>query len=154
VLTGNGSFEETPPDVEEIARRMQAIADRRLPYLVAEAEGRVQGFAYASLFRPRSAYRWTVEDSVYVSPEALGRGFGRQLLGTLVDRCESLGYRQMVAVIGDSANTRSIGLHEALGFERAGVLNSVGLKFGGWLDVVFMQRALGDGDQDVPNAER
>jgi L-amino acid N-acyltransferase YncA len=144
VLNGTGSFEERPPDIEEIAARHDAVVDRGLPYLVAEAPESIVGFAYAAPFRPRSAYRFTVEDSVYVDPDAVGLGIGRLLLGDLIARCAALGYREMVAVIGDSANDHSIGLHRALGFRHAGTLTSVGCKFGLWLDVVFMQRGLAD----------
>jgi len=152
VLQGTGTFEEVAPDVTEIARRRADILARRLPYLVGGVGDSVQGFAYASLFRPRSAYRYTVEDSIYVDPTAvgLGLGLGRALLGELVVRCEALGYRQMVAVIGDSRNTASIQLHAALGFADAGTLTSVGFKFGRWVDAVFMQRPLGDGDSTLP----
>ena len=150
VLRGTGTFEEVAPDVTEIARRRADILARRLPYLVGGFGDSVQGFAYASLFRPRSAYRYTVEDSIYVDPAAVGRGLGRVLLSELVDRCEALGYRQMVAVIGDSRNTASIQLHAALRFADAGTLTSVGFKFGRWVDAVFMQRSLGDGDSTLP----
>ena len=150
VLQGTGTFEEVAPDVTEIARRRADIVARRLPYLVGGIGDSVQGFAYASLFRPRSAYRFSVEDSIYVDPVAVGRGLGRALLGELVVRCEALGYRQMVAVIGDSENTASIQLHAAMGFADAGKLTSVGFKFGRWVDAVFMQRPLGDGDNTLP----
>jgi L-amino acid N-acyltransferase YncA len=142
VLNGSGSFEERPPDAVEMAARREAVIACDLPYLVAETRLGVQGFAYAAPFRPRSAYRFTVEDSLYVDPGAVGLGIGRLLLGDLVARCTAQGYRQMVAVIGDSANHQSIGLHRALGFRHAGTLTSVGRKFDRWLDVVFMQRAL------------
>lgn len=152
VLGGTGTFEEMPPEDAAMAARLDAIRAHRLPFLVAHMDGTAVGFAYASYFRPRSAYRYTVEDSVYVHPDVIGCGVGRRLLGELIERCEALGYRQMVAVIGDSANHRSIGLHAALGFRPAGTLASVGFKFGGWLDVVFMQRALGSGDTTLPHA--
>lgn len=150
VLHGLASFEEVPPSTAEIARRREAVRALGLPYLVAEAEGRVLGFAYAGPYRPRPAYRYTVEDSVYVAPDAGGRGAGRALLATLIRRCEAAGFRQMVAVIGDSGNAASIGLHRALGFETAGVLRSVGFKFGRWVDSVLMQRRLGPGDAGLP----
>jgi L-amino acid N-acyltransferase YncA len=143
VLHGVASFEEVPPDPAEIARRRTEILARRLPYLVAEESGRVVGFCYASLYRARSAYRFTVEDSIYVDEASLGRGVGRALLGTLVERCTALGYRQMIAVIGGSDQWPSIGLHRALGFAGVGLLPAVGAKFGRWIDVVLMQRALG-----------
>jgi phosphinothricin acetyltransferase len=144
VLNGTGSFEESAPDVDEMSARFRSVTGRDLPFLVAEAEGAVRGFAYAAPFRSRSAYRFTVEDSVYVDPDAVGRGLGRQLLAELIERCREKGLRQMVAVIGDSDNQRSIALHAALGFRRAGTLQKVGCKFGRSLDVVFMQRPLGD----------
>jgi phosphinothricin acetyltransferase len=150
VSHGTGTFEEVPPNVEEMTDRWRSILDRGLPYLVAGFDGQVQGFAYVAPFRPRSAYRHTIEDSIYVNPETVGRGLGRFLLGHLIERCTERGYRQMVAVIGDSENTASIRLHGSLGFKRSGVLNSSGFKFGRWLDVVFMQRALGDGERTLP----
>lgn len=150
VRHGTGSFEERAPDLAEMVERWRGILSRRLPYLVAERGDRVAGFAYAAPFRPRPAYRFTVEDSIYIHPDAVGHGLGRLLLGDLIIRCEALGYRQMVAVIGDSHNQRSIRLHEALGFRRAGTFTSVGFKFGRWLDAVFMQRALGESDRTLP----
>ncbi len=144
VATGFGSFEETPPDLAEMTRRFQVLMDGSYPYLVATdgAGGPALGYAYAGAYRPRSAYRHTVEDSVYVAPAALGRGIGRALLGGLIAEASARGFRQMVAVIGDSGNTGSIGLHAALGFEHIGTLRNVGLKRGRWLDTVLMQRAL------------
>ena len=150
VLHGVASFEIDPPDAAEIARRHRAIAGAGLPYLVAEAGGSVIGYAYAARYRERPAYRFTVEDSIYVAPGAGGRGVGRALLGALIDRCGDLGYRRMIAVIGDSANVASIGLHARLGFRVAGVLPSVGFKHGRWVDSVLMERALGDGDLSPP----
>ena len=150
VQAGTGSFEETPPDLAEMIHRHRVVTDQRLPYVVAERHGRILGFAYAASFRPRSAYRFTVEDSVYVAPAAAGQGLGARLLGEVIDRCTAMGYRQMVAMIGDSANTPSIRLHARLGFRHAGTLNAVGLKFGQWRDVVFMQRPLGDADRTLP----
>jgi phosphinothricin acetyltransferase len=152
VLTGTGTFEESAPDVAEMARRRQSILAEGQPFLVAADKGDVLGFAYASRFRPRSAYRYTVEDSIYLDPRAIGRGLGRRLLAQLMDRCERLGYRQMVAVIGDSTNERSITLHARLGFRRSGTLETAGFKFGRWLDVVFMQRPLGHGGQTLPES--
>ncbi|MSO71845.1 MAG: N-acetyltransferase family protein [Alphaproteobacteria bacterium] len=122
VLTGFGSFEEVPPEVSKLNRRWRDVVGRGLPYLVAEAGGAVVGFAYAAPYRTRSAYRYTLEDSVYVAAEATGRGHGRALLARLIERCTELGYRQMVAVIGDSGNAASIGLHNALGFTQTGRL--------------------------------
>ncbi len=152
VLHGTGTFDEQPPDLQEMTERFDASRAKNMPFLVADVGGHVAGFAYASYLRPRSAYRYTVEDSVYVHPEMIGRGLGRRLLAGLIDECEALGYRQMVAVIGDSANHRSIGLHTALGFTQTGTLDAVGFKFGRWLDVVFMQRWLGSGNATLPHA--
>jgi phosphinothricin acetyltransferase len=142
VLNGTGSFEDHPPDEAEMAARHQAVVGRNLPYLVAVTDAGVIGFAYAGPFRLRSAYRFTVEDSVYIDAASIGLGVGRLLLGDLVARCTAQGYRQMVAMIGDSANARSIRLHRALGFFHAGTLAAIGCKFDTWLDVVFMQRPL------------
>lgn len=150
VLHGFASFEETPPDVAELARRRAAVRAASLPYLSAEVEGVVAGFAYAAPYRSRSAYRYTVEDSVYVAEAAQGLGVGRALLTGLVDRCTDLGYRRMVAVIGDSANSASIRLHERLGFALVGTLPAVGYKHGRWIDSVLMQRPLGLGASADP----
>lgn len=151
VMQACGTFEEVAPDPTEMARRWHEVTGRRLPYLVAEVEGRVRGFAYAAPFRPRSAYRHTVEDSLYVAPEATGRGVGKALLSGLIDRCAALGYRQMVAVIGDSGNQASIAVHRRLGFSEIGHLRSVGFKLGRWVDVVMMQRPLGEADGTPPH---
>ena len=142
VRHGTGSFEIEPPDAEEIARRRLDIEARGLPYIVAESDNVVVGYAYAGPYRPRVAYRFTVENSVYVHPGHLGRGVGRALLSTLIDACQKCGCRQMVAVIGDSNNIASIRLHENFGFRHVGVLQAVGFKFGRWLDTVLMQRSL------------
>ena len=150
VLHGLGTFEEAPPDTSEIERRLTAVHDAGLPYLVAAAETSVLGFAYALQFRPRAAYRYTVEDSIYIAPDAVGRGVGRDLLGAVIAACERLGRRQMIAVIGDSGNAASIGLHAALGFTRTGLGRSVGFKHGRWVDIVWMQRTLGGGDFIAP----
>jgi L-amino acid N-acyltransferase YncA len=150
VLHGVASFEETPPPVEEIARRRSEILGRGLPYLVAEREGRVVGYCYAGLFRPRSGYRYTLEDSIYIDPGETGRGIGRALLQPLLARCTELGFRQMVAVIGGRETIPSIRLHEALGFVHAGILPAVGFKFGRWIDIVLMQRGLGAGADSLP----
>ena len=149
---GFGTFEEVPPSPEEIAQRMAGVVARGLPYLVAEDAGRVLGFAYAAPFRPRAAYRFTVEDSVYIAPDAHRRGVGRAVLGEVLSACERAGLRQVVAVIGDSANAGSIGLHRALGFEHAGVGRSFGFKHGRWVDIVWMQKALNGGDAAPPDA--
>ena len=145
VLNGTGSFEIEPPDEAEMRRRHALVTQAGWPYLVAEHEGRIIGYAYANQYRPRPAYRYCVEDSVYVDAELQRSGAGRALVAELVARCEAIGARQMIAVIGDSANIGSIGLHQALGFEVAGVLRNTGWKFGRWLDTVYMQRALGQG---------
>ena len=150
VRHGLASFEETAPDCDELMRRRAEVSARGLPYLVAEREGRILGFAYASAYRPRPGYRHTVEDSVYVDESALRQGIGRALLSRVIARCTELGYRQMVAVIGDSGNVSSIGAHLALGFREAGRLQAVGYKHGRWVDVVLMQRALGRGQSAPP----
>jgi len=151
VTHGFGSFEEVPPDVQEMAARRLAIVERGLPHLVAEIDGRVLGYAYAGPYRPRPAYRYTVENSVYVAPEAIRHGVGRALLTALIEVCEAGPWRQMIAVIGDRGNTASIALHAALGFHEAGHLKAVGFKLGRWVDVVIMQRALGAGDDVDPD---
>lgn len=150
VLTGAASFEEVPPSLEEIARRRDEVLARGMPYVVAEMDGRVIGYAYAGPYRLRTAYRYSVEDSIYLDPECMGRGAGRALLSVVIDRCEEAGCRQMIAVIGDSVNASSIGLHRSLGFEPAGLLRAVGFKFGRWVDSVLMQRPLGNGDASRP----
>jgi phosphinothricin acetyltransferase len=150
VLYGLASFEEVPPDAEELAARRRAILGRGLPYLVAEHSSRVLGYCYAGPYRPRAAYRFTLEDSIYIDEAEVGRGIGRALLTALLDRCSELGYRQMVAVIGGSDTWPSIRLHAALGFARIGVLPAVGFKFGSWVDIVLMQRALGSGAATLP----
>jgi phosphinothricin acetyltransferase len=141
VLNGFGSFEETPPSAEDIARRIASVQALRLPYLVADDDG-VIGFANASSFRPRPGYRFTAEDSVYVAKDATGRGVGRALLQAVIDRCAHMGLRQLMAIIGDSDNAASIGLHQALRFSRIGVARNVGYKHGRWVDIVWMQRRL------------
>jgi phosphinothricin acetyltransferase len=142
VLHGTGSFEIDPPDTEEMQRRRLEVVSRGLPYLVAEDEGHVIGYAYASLYRPRVAYRFTLEDSVYVHHAAMGRGIGAVLLARLIPACRDWGCRQLVAVIGDSQNTASIRVHERLGFQHSGVLRGVGFKFDRWIDTVMMQLPL------------
>ena len=150
VLHGLGTFEETPPTPAEMVRRRGRVVAHGLPHLVAEDGGRVLGFAYAAPFRPRPAYRFTAEDTVYVHPGAKGRGVGRALLQAVTDGCRARGLRQLVALIGDSGNAASIGLHAALGFEHAGTLPAVGFKHGRWVDVVWMRLALNGGDQGPP----
>ena len=153
VLNGFGTFEEVPPSPGEMEQRRLAIVARDLPYLVAEADGRVLGFAYAGPFRPRAAYRYTFEDTVYVAPDAVGRGVGKAVLGAVLDICAAMGLRQAVAVIGDSQNAASIGLHRSLGFADAGVGRSFGFKHGRWVDIVWMQKALNGGDSLPPDAD-
>ena len=152
VLHGVGTFEETAPSGEEMAARLAAVQARGLPYLVAEIDGAVTALAYAGPFRLRAAYRYTVEDSVYVAPDHQGRGLGKAVLGAVIDACENLGLRQMVALIGDSGNAGSVGVHTALGFSHGGVMSAVGFKADCWLDVVIMQRALNGGSQSEPDA--
>lgn len=152
VLHGTGTFELEPPDEAEMARRIADVTGKGLPWLVAEAQpgGDVLGYAYANHFRPRRAYRFCVEDSIYLAPRAQGQRIGRLLLAELMARCEALGARQILAVIGDAANAGSIGVHRALGFEHTGVLKASGWKFDRWLDVILMQKALGPGDSCDP----
>ena len=145
VRTGTASFELDPPDEAEMARRMQDVKARGLPWIVATRDGQVAGYAYAAPFRLRPAYRFTLEDSVYVREGEGRRGTGSLLLAELIARCEAGGYRQMVAVIGDSANAASIALHARHGFRHAGLLAASGWKFGRWVDTVLMQRDLGPG---------
>ena len=145
VLHGSGTFEIDPPDQAEMARRRDDVLSKGLPWLVGERGGQLLGYAYANTFRPREAYRFYLEDSIYLHPDARGQGLGRLLLTELLARCEAAGARQMLAVIGDAANAGSIAVHAALGFEHAGVLKAAGWKFDRWLDVVLMQRALGAG---------
>jgi L-amino acid N-acyltransferase YncA len=150
VTSGLASFEEVAPDLEELMHRRAEVLKRGLPYLVAERDGRIVGYAYAGPYRTRSAYRHTVEDSVYVDHQALRQGVGRALIAVLIERCAALGYRQMVAVIGDSGNDSSIGAHAALGFREVGRLPAVGFKLGRWVDSVIMQRPLGPGSTTLP----
>lgn len=146
VLNGTGTFELDAPDEAEMARRREDVLGKGLPWLVVERANVVLGYGYANHFRPRKAYRFCLEDSLYLSAEAKGQGLGRLLLAELMARCEALGARQMLAVIGDSGNLGSVGVHRTLGFEHVGVLKSAGWKFDRWLDVVIMQKALGTGD--------
>jgi L-amino acid N-acyltransferase YncA len=142
VLHGSGSFEIVPPDEEEFSRRLEEIERRGLPWLVAEVDNAVVGYAYAGPFRAREAYRFTLEDSIYVRPEAMGKGVGRLLLEKLIEACRDGGYKQLIAVIGDSTNVGSIRVHEVCGFKHSGVLKNVGIKSDRWLDVVLMQLEL------------
>ena len=147
---GTATFEIEPPDATEMARRQQALLADGLPYLVAEQAGVVAGYAYAGRYHARPAYRWTLEDTIYVAPAFHRRGLGRLLMARLIVEAEARGFRQMVAVIGDSANAASIALHAAVGFRLIGTLQSVGFKHGGWLDTVLMQRPLGSADAAPP----
>src|ERR1700675_2070371 len=150
VRYGTATFELIPPDLTEMTRRFEILMDGGFPYLVAAVEGRVIGYAYAGPYRSRPAYRFTVENSVYLQPAIHRRGIGLQLMQRLITECEARGYRQMIAVIGDSANAGSIGVHSKTGFQMIRTHPDVGLKFGRWLDTVMMQRALGEGATTVP----
>lgn len=150
VITETASWEYAPPSVQEFAQRRRDVIAKGFPYFTAEIDGDVVGYSYASAYRARIGYRFVVEDSVYVLHDMKGRGIGKKLLMTLVDECAQRGYRQMIAVIGGSANAGSIRLHAACGFEQAGVFKGIGYKFDRWLDSVQMQRALGDGSATVP----
>jgi L-amino acid N-acyltransferase YncA len=152
VLNGLGTFEEAPPTLAEMAERRAAVRARGLPWLVAEEGGTVLGYAYAGPFRTRAAYRYIVEDSVYVAEAARGRGAGKALLLALIEECERLGLRQMVGIIGDSGNEASLALHRACGFELMGVMPGLGWKFDRWVDVVWTQRALGPGAEAAPDS--
>ncbi|MEL7025879.1 MAG: N-acetyltransferase family protein [Pseudomonadota bacterium] len=150
VLTGTASFEIKPPDVGEIARRWKTVLDAGLPYVVAELDGAIAGYAYASLYRPRRAYRNTAECSVYVDPAYSRRGLGSQLMAEVIAETDRAGFRQLIAVIGDSGNLASRRLHQSLGFREVGTLEAVGFKHGRWLDTVLMQRPLGEGSSTDP----
>ncbi|MEA2796120.1 MAG: hypothetical protein QOI87_3500 [Bradyrhizobium sp.] len=152
VLYGTATFELIPPDLAEMTSRFAALIDGGFPYLVAALESRVVGYAYAGAYRPRPAYRFTVENSVYLQPAIHRRGIGMQLLQRLIAESGQRGYRQMIAVIGDSANAGSIGVHSKCGFQMIGTHPNVGLKFGRWLDTVMMQRALGEGAETLPTS--
>jgi phosphinothricin acetyltransferase len=150
VRHGTASFELEPPSEREMAHRYEALRSGGYPYLVAQLEGEIMGYAYAGPYRARPAYRWTVEDSIYVAAAAQRRGIGRALLDRLIGEAELAGFRQMVAVIGDSANVSSIELHRAAGFRLVGTFDDIGFKFGRWLDSVLMQRPLGTGATTAP----
>jgi phosphinothricin acetyltransferase len=152
VLHGTATFELTPPDLAEMTRRFKALMDGGFPYFVGMVDGRVGGYAYAGPYRPRPAYRFTVENSIYLDPAIHRRGVGLVLLRRLIEESETRGYRQMIAVIGDSANAGSIGVHTRCGFEMIGTHPHVGLKFGRWLDTVMMQLPLGEGGKTVPES--
>ena len=150
VLRSLATFEESPPTLEEMLSRRRASVDPGLPYLVAEARGQILGFAYAAAYRARPAYRFAVENSVYVADGSRGQGIGSALLGELIARCERGPWRQMIAVVGDSANSGSIALHKRFGFESIGTLRAVGFKHGRWVDTPILQRALGPGGDEPP----
>ncbi len=150
VLHGKASFEETPPTDAGMRGRQRALVDSGYPYLVAERNGQVVGYAYAGPYRTRPAYRYSVENSVYVAPEQTSGGVGSALLKDLIEACEAAGFRQMIAIIGDSGNTGSIALHIRFGFQLTGTLNAVGFKHGQWVDSVIMQRALNEGETTLP----
>lgn len=150
VLHGTGTFETTPPTLEEMAGRRADVLGKGLPWLVAEEAGEVIGYAYGNWFKPRPAYRFSVEDSIYLAPEAAGKGLGRALLAELLATLERSGIRKVMAVIGDSANAGSIGVHTALGFQHVGVVKACGWKFGRWLDIVLMEKPLGLADSCPP----
>ncbi|MDW5442871.1 GNAT family N-acetyltransferase [Polaromonas sp. SM01] len=150
VLHSTGTFETEPPSVADMGTRRADVLSKGLPYLVAEDQGVVVGFAYGNWFKPRPAYRYSVEDSIYLAPDQQGKGLGRALLSELLARCESAGIRKIMAVIGDSANAGSVGLHRALGFTQVGVVESCGWKMGAWRDIVIMQKTLGAGDTLPP----
>ena len=154
VRYGTATFELTPPDLAEMTRRFGLLMDGGFPYLVAALQGHVIGYAYAGAYRPRPAYRFTVENSIYLRPASHRRGIGLRLLHRLIEESDKRGYRQMVAVIGDSANAGSIGVHTACGFQMIGTHPDVGLKFGRWLDTVMMQLALGEGATTLPADEK
>jgi phosphinothricin acetyltransferase len=150
VRYGTATFELIPPDLDEMTLRFRALMDGGFPYFVAALDGQVVGYAYAGAYRPRPAYRFTVENSVYLQPAIHRQGIGLQLMQRLITECEARGYRQMIAVIGDSANAGSIGVHSRCGFQMIGTHPDVGFKFGRWLDTVMMQRALGEGATTIP----
>ena len=150
VLKGLASFEEVPPTRQEIERRYRDVVGQGLPWLVAQYGDAIAGYGYCALYRTRSAYRYSLEDSIYVHHDMHGRGIGSALLDELIRRCEAAGYRQLIAVIGDSAHAASINLHASAGFLRVGTLRSLGFKFGRWVDSVIRQRPLGSGDAKEP----
>jgi L-amino acid N-acyltransferase YncA len=150
VLHGTGTFEIDPPSETDMAARRGDVLSRNLPYLVAEQDGQVLGFAYCNWFKPRPAYRFSAEDSIYLAPEAAGKGLGRTLLAALAESAQAAGVRKLIAVIGDSANAGSIGVHRSLGFTQVGVIKSAGWKFEQWRDIVLMEKPLGEGDTTSP----
>ncbi len=153
VLHGTGTFEIDPPTCDDMANRRTDVLSKGLPYLVAVEGNQLLGFAYCNWFKPRPAYRFSAEDSIYLAPEAQGRGLGRSLLTELMQRAEAVGVRKLIAVIGDSANQSSIGVHQSVGFAPAGLLKSCGWKFERWLDVILMDKTLGVGDSSAPDSK-
>ena len=152
VLHGSGTFETEPPSLADMRARRAEVLARQLPFLVAEDGGRILGFAYCNWFKPRPAYRFSAEDSIYLAPDAHRRGLGRALLAELAAQAQAAGVRKLIAVIGDSANAGSIGVHRSVGFEQVGVLKSCGWKFERWLDVVLMEKTLGAGNSRPPQS--
>jgi L-amino acid N-acyltransferase YncA len=150
VLNSTGTFETEAPSVQDMTNRRADVLGKGLPYLVAVDGGQVVGFAYGNWFKPRPAYRYSVEDSIYLAPDQHGKGLGRTLLAELMARCEAVGIRKMMAIVGDSANAGSVGVHLALGFEQVGKIDACGWKFGAWRDIVIMQKTLGLGDTQAP----
>jgi L-amino acid N-acyltransferase YncA len=152
VLHGTGTFETDPPSEADMKARRADVLAKGLPYLVAEDGGRVLGFAYCQWFKPRPAYRFSAEDSIYLHPDAQGKGLGKELLAELARQAEAAGIRKLIAVIGDSANQGSVGVHRTLGFQPVGVIQSCGWKFGKWLDIVLMEKQIGAGDSTPPQS--
>ena len=152
VLHGTGTFETTAPTESDMAARRADVLEKGLPYLVAELDGRVLGFAYCQWFKPRPAYRFSAEDSIYLAPEAAGKGLGKQLLAELERQAQAAGVRKLIAVIGDSRNHGSVGVHRSSGFNPVGTFKSCGWKFGRWLDIVLMEKAIGEGSRSAPEA--
>ena len=150
VLHGTGSFETDPPSIVDMGARRADVLSKGLPYLVAEQDQKIAGFAYCNWFKPRPAYRYSVEDSVYLAPDLQRQGLGRALLTELLARCEAADIRKVMAIVGDSANAGSVGVHLALGFTQVGIIESCGWKFGAWRDIVIMQKTLGAGDTQPP----
>jgi L-amino acid N-acyltransferase YncA len=153
VQHGTGTFEIDPPSPSDMAARRAEVLARGLPWLVLEEEGQVLGYAYCNWFKPRPAYRYSAEDSIYLAPGTQGRGLGRLLLAELATQAEAVGVRKLIAVIGDSANAGSIGVHRSLGFEPVGTIRACGWKFDRWLDIVLMEKSLGEGDRSAPQAQ-
>ncbi|MDY4379098.1 N-acetyltransferase family protein [Pectobacterium brasiliense] len=152
VVNGIATFETIPPTIEEMKERITKVQDAGTPWLVALVDGIVAGYCYLAPYRPRPAYRFTLEDSIYIDPEQLGKGIGKALLTVAINQAEASGFRQLVSVVGNSENRGSISLHRSLGFELTGTLKSVGFKHGRWVDTVIMQKTLGNGDTDFPDA--